>query len=198
MGTVAWSDFVSAHPDALVLSQDTGFDRPYGTNPYVGYDDPDGDLLFGLPGDLDTRLPVKERVVGLSNAAVSIAVVRRSLVGRPPLEVTVGEDLVVLWHRPGLASALDTETIAGGADIGTVGAFNPLLDGRRLHFEHRRNGFVDRETGSRWNVLGRSTSGPLEGAQLRPYRHLDTFWFAWVAFRPDTELLGPGALGGAP
>ncbi len=198
MGTVAWRDFVSAHPDALVLSQDTGFDRPYGTNPYVGYDDPDGDLLFGLPGDLDTRLPVKERVVGLSNSAVSIAVVRRSLVGRPPLEVTVGEDLVVLWHQAGLASALDTATIASGADIGTVGAFHPLLDGRRLHFEHRRDAFVDRETGSRWNVLGQSTGGPLEGAELRPYRHLDTFWFAWVAFHPDTRLIGLDAPAGAP
>ena len=190
MGTVSWHDFVSAEPRAFVLSQDTGFDRPYGTNPYTGYDDPNGELLFGLPGDLDTRLPVKERVVGLSDGAVSVAVVRSSLVGQPPLEVTVGQRHVVLWHRPGQASALDAETVAGGADIGTVGAFDPALGGRRLHFEPRGTGFVDRETGSRWNVLGRSTAGPLQGAEMKPYRHLDTFWFAWVTFHPDTELLG--------
>ena len=189
MGTVAWRDFVSADPNARVLSQETGFDRPYGTNPYTGYDDPDGDLLFGLPGDPDTRLPVKERVVGLGDGPASVAVVRSSLVGKPPLEVTVGKRHVVLWHRPGQASALDAETVAGGADIGTVGAFDPVLDGQRLHFESGGAGFVDRETGSRWDVLGRAIAGPLRGAELEPYRHLDTFWFAWVTFHPDTSLL---------
>jgi len=24
---------------------------------------------------------------------------------------------------------------------------------------------------------------------LQPYQHLDTFWFAWVTFNPDTELV---------
>jgi len=189
MGTVAWRDFVTAEPTARVLSQDTGFDRPYGTNPYSGYDDPDGDLLFGLPDDLDTRLPVKERVVGLVGGSVSVAVVRSSLVGADPLEVTLGRSRVVVWHRPGQASALDADTVAGGADIGTVGVFDPVLDGERLHFESRGTGFVDRETGSTWNVLGRATAGPLQGAELEPYQHLDTFWFAWASFHPDTELL---------
>jgi len=189
MGTVAWRDFVTAEPTARVLSQDTGFDRPYGTNPYSGYDDPDGDLLFGLPDDLDTRLPVKERVVGLVGGSVSVAVVRSSLVGADPLEVTLGRSRVVVWHRPGQASALDADTVAGGADIGTVGVFDPVLDGERLHFESSGTGFVDRETGSTWNVLGRATAGPLQGAELEPYQHLDTFWFAWASFHPDTELL---------
>lgn len=57
MGTVAWRGFVEAHPRALVLSQKTGLDRTHGTNPDSGYDNPDGEPLLGLPGDLDTRLP---------------------------------------------------------------------------------------------------------------------------------------------
>ncbi len=189
MGTVAWRDFVTAGPTARVLSQDTGFDRPYGTNPYSGYDDPDGDLLFGLPGDLDTRLRVKERVVGLVDGSTSVAVVRRSLVGGDPLELTVGRRDLVVWHRPGQASALDADTVAGGADVGTVGVFVPEVDGERLHFETGSAGFRDRETGSSWNVLGRATSGPLRGAQLEPYRHLDTFWFAWASFHLDTAVV---------
>jgi hypothetical protein len=192
MGTVAWRDFVTADPTARVLSQDTGFDRPYGTNPYSGYDDPDGDLLFGLPNDLDTRLLVKERVVGLVDGSVSVAVVRSSLVGKDPLEVTIGSRHLVVWHRPGQASALDADTVAGGADIGTVGVFVPVLDGERLHFDADADGagFRDRETGSSWNVLGRATAGPLKGAELEPYQHLDTFWFAWASFHVDTEVLG--------
>ena len=49
--------------------------------------------------------------------------------------------------------------------------------------------FEDDETGSRWDVLGRARSGPLEGTQLDAVEHLDTFWFAWAAFSPDTELV---------
>jgi len=190
MGTVAWSDFLAAHPSAKVLSQDTGFDRDYGTNPYSGYDDPNGGLLFGLPDDLDARLPVKERVVGLVDGPDSVAVVRSSLIGTDPLEVSVGDRTVILWHRPGQASALDADTVAGGADIGTVGVFVPVVDGEQLHFEADGSGFRDRETGSTWSVLGRATAGPLRGAKLKAYRHLDTFWFAWASFHVDTALLG--------
>ncbi|MGA8850319.1 MAG: DUF3179 domain-containing protein [Aeromicrobium sp.] len=189
MGTVSWSEFRRAEPTAKVLTQDTGFDRPYGTNPYSGYDEPNGELLFGLPDDLDTRLPVKERVIGLVGGSDSAAVLRSSLVGRDPRQVTVGGQDVVLWHRPGQASALDADTIAGGADIGTVGVFTPVADGRTLSFSASGDGFTDRETGSTWNVLGRATAGPLQGTELEAYRHLDTFWFAWATFHLDTLLL---------
>jgi hypothetical protein len=189
MGVVAWSDFRDANPSAHVLTRDTGFDRPYGSNPYVGYDDPDGGLLFGLPDEADERLPVKERVVGIADGTDSVAVVRSSLVDAEPTQLRVGQQDLVIWHEPGQVSALDAGTVAGGADIGTVGVFDPRVDGRRLHFETADEGFRDEETGSRWNVLGQATAGPLEGAQLEPYRHLDTFWFAWVTFHPDTDLL---------
>ena len=198
MGTVAWGDFVTAEPTARVLSQTTGFDRPYGVNPYSGYDDPDGDLLFGLPDDLDTRLPVKERVVGLVDGSSSVAVVRSSLAGADPLEVTVGNRHLVVWHRPGQASALDADTVAGGDDIGTVGVFVPILDGTWLHFEADGAGFRDHETGSSWNVLGRATGGPLKGAELEPDQHLDTFWFAWASFHLDTDVIGSPWQDGAP
>ena len=177
MGVVAWSDFREANPSALVLSQDTGFDRPYGTNPYVGYDDP------------DQRLPIKERVIGISEGTDSVAVVRRSLVGHSPLQVVVGDRDLVVWHKPGQASALDAGTVAGGTDIGTVGVYDPVVDGRQLHFVAAGDGFRDEETGSRWNVLGQAIDGPLQGQELQPYQHLDTFWFAWVTFHPHTDLL---------
>ncbi|MDP9445061.1 MAG: DUF3179 domain-containing protein [Actinomycetota bacterium] len=189
MGTVAWDDFRAAHPDALVLSRDTGYERPYGQNPYTGYDDPDGDLLFALPGGEDPRLPAKERVVGIRVGDDSLAL-RRSLVARDSVvTVHVGGTPVLVWHRPGQASALDQARVADGKDIGTVGVFDPRVDGQRLEFQAVPNGFRDSQTGSTWNVLGEAVGGPLSGRRLRPHRHLDTFWFAWVAFQPDTRLL---------
>jgi len=40
IGVVGWDQFRTAHPDALVLTRDTGYPRDYGRNPYAGYDDP--------------------------------------------------------------------------------------------------------------------------------------------------------------
>jgi hypothetical protein len=194
MGVVAWEDFRVANPSSLVLTRETGFDRPYGTNPYVGYDDPEGDLLFEVPGKSDDRLPVKERVIGISDGDVSVALVRSALVDASPAVVAVGDRELVVWHKTGQVSALDADTVAGGDDIGTVAVYVPVVDGRRLHFRAAGGAFRDQETGSRWNILGHATGGPLKGARLEPYRHLDTFWFAWVTFHPDTELdLGAAA-----
>jgi hypothetical protein len=50
-------DVRSAHPDALVLSEDTGYSRNYGRNPYAGYEDSD-QFVFS-PSDLDISFPSK-------------------------------------------------------------------------------------------------------------------------------------------
>jgi hypothetical protein len=38
---LSFKQFADTYPDARVLSRDTGYDRPYGRNPYAGYDDVD-------------------------------------------------------------------------------------------------------------------------------------------------------------
>jgi hypothetical protein len=101
-----------------------------------------------------------------------------------------GQDVVVFFER-GTSSALDTESIARGRDVGATGLFSPSLEGRQLTFEVRGGVFVDRETGSQWDLLGRAIAGPLEGKALEPIQHIDTFWFAWAAFQPDTEIWTP-------
>lgn len=188
IGVVGWAQFRAGHPDALVLTRDTGFDREYGRNPYVGYDEPGGGLLVEPPGGIDGRLPVKERVIGIRVGDDALAVPRDRVATAGVLDVTVGgRDLVVL-HVRGQASALDTSRIADGHEIGSVGVFRPIAGGRALTFQRRGGFFVDQETGSHWNVLGEAVGGPLDGARLPAQRHLDTFWFAWVAFQPDTRI----------
>ncbi len=193
MGAVAWRDFFDAHPDAGVLSRETGVNRSYGANPYSRYDDPDGDVMFQLPFAVDDRLRVKERVIGITDGETSLAILRSGLADHPPMEVTLGSAQLIVWHQPGLASALDADTVAGGADIGSVGVFNRVVDGQSLQFDPHDDGFVDRQTGSIWNVLGQATAGPLLGEQLSPQVHLDTFWFAWAVFHPNSSVVTPGA-----
>jgi len=38
MQTVSWGAWRAGHPRGWVLSRDTGYTRPYGFNPYPGYD----------------------------------------------------------------------------------------------------------------------------------------------------------------
>jgi hypothetical protein len=172
-----------------VLSRDTGHPRDYGRNPYARYDDPEGQpLLFDK--EADARLPAMARVVGLREGAESVAVVTTSLLKRGVVEVELAGQDVVVWALPGTRSALDQAQISEGRDVGATGAFSPVVDGERLHFRRDGDGFRDTETGSRWDVLGRAVSGDLEGERLTRAEYVDTFWFAWAAFLPDTRVVG--------
>ncbi len=188
IGVVGWEQFRSAHPDARVLTRDTGHDRDYGRNPYAGYDEPDGALVFRSRDDVDPRLPVKERVIGIRVGDDALAVRREHVARSGVVEVTVGGRELVVWHAEGQASALDSAEIRAGREVGSVGVFVPEAADRDLTFTRRAGTVVDDQTGSEWTVLGQATAGPLEGESLTEQRHLDTFWFAWVGFQPDTRL----------
>jgi hypothetical protein len=101
-----------------------------------------------------------------------------------------GTALVFFW-MPGTASALDAGDVAGGDDIGATGVFVPIVDGRALTFAGDGDEFVDDQTGSTWNLLGQAVDGPLAGSTLDAVAHVDTFWFAWSAFRPDSAIIDP-------
>jgi hypothetical protein len=191
---VSLADFQAAYPEGIVLSRETGFDRSYGRNPYVGYDRID-ENPFLFDGVLDGRLPPKERVVtvGEGDAAVAFPYSELRTVG--VASATVGGDEVVVFWAPGTASALDGPTIDEGADIGATGVFRPVVEGRRLTFvrEGGEDGpIVDRETGSRWSIAGVAVTGELRGSTLEPVVHGDHFWVAWAAVSPQTTIWTAG------
>jgi hypothetical protein len=188
VSTLSWGEWRAAHPGDWVLSRDTGHQRDYGRNPYTGYDRPDGSP-FAFDGKADPRLPPMARVVGLGAGADAVAVTLERLASQRVLELTVAGRPVVLFARPGLASALDTAEIASGRKAAATGAFTPVVDARPLSFQADGDRFVDAQTGTRWNLLGEATKGPLRGTHLTPERHVDTFWFAWAAFQPGTRLI---------
>ncbi|CAN5315917.1 hypothetical protein BH20GEM2_BH20GEM2_14810 [soil metagenome] len=95
--------------------------------------------------------------------------------------------LAVFW-RPGAASALDRSNISESRDVGQTAVFERRLNGRTHTFRSAGAMFEDRENGSRWDLAGRAVSGPLRGQRLRAVPHGNHFWFAWVVFRPDTQL----------
>ncbi len=186
--TVSWADFKAAHPTGEVLSRDTGYERTYGQNPYAGYDDVDS-FPTRFAGEPDGRLAPKTRVVGLVEDDSAVALTVDKLAKDRVVRLAFGgRDVVVLW-APGTASALDTGEVATGRDVGTTGVFVPQVEGKGLTLRAEGDGFTDTETASSWSVLGYATAGPLAGAKLERVAHVDTFWFAWAAFQPETRLL---------
>jgi hypothetical protein len=185
-----FAELVELHPDAQVLSRDTGHDRDYGRNPYTGYDTEDRDP-FLFRGELDDRFPPMTRLVGLAHGESSVAVTLDHLTEQRTVDVELDERPVVVLWAPGQASALDTASIDAGRDVGQTAAFVADLDGQELSLlpSGTDGRFVDAETGSAFDLRGRALDGPLEGRQLQAIPHDDTFWFVWVAFRPDTEMV---------
>ena len=104
---MTWAQWREAHPEGWVLSRDTGADRDYGRNPYVGYDEAASDP-FLFDGDADPRFEPKERVLGLGGEQDPVAVPLAALSQARVLEVEVSGQTVVLWAVEGLRSALDT------------------------------------------------------------------------------------------
>jgi hypothetical protein len=186
--TISWKDWRAAHPDSWVLSKTTGFDRPYGTNPYTEYDRPGGSP-FLFYGRLDTRFPPMTRIVGIHIGTDALAAPLSVLQRRLVLNAKVGGQRLVVFWRGGTSSPLDAASIAGGRDIGSTGVFSASVAGRAFSFQAVAGGFRDDQTGSTWNLLGRAVAGPLNGSALCPIVHVDTFWFVWAVFLPRTRLV---------
>jgi hypothetical protein len=184
---VSWETFRDANPEAEVLSQDTGYDRPYGLNPYVGYDIVDNPpFLFNEK--LDGRLQPKERVVALTVGGEDVAFPFAVLQEERVVGYGSGDEEIVVFFESGTNSALNARSISGSDDIGASGVFKTVLDSERLTFIVDGDRFVDNETGSTWSILGLAVDGPLTGKRLDPVVHANHFWFAWGAFKPDTKI----------
>jgi hypothetical protein len=185
--TIAYEEWKVTHPAGKVLSRETGHQRPYGANPYAGYDGPTV-RPFLFAGRPDPRRPPKERVVGVTLGNEARAYPWALLEKRGVLHDRIGDEPLVIFYRPGALSALDAAQIAQSRAVGATAVFSPVVEGRTLTFEAAGDGFRDRETGSRWNLLGHAVQGPLAGKRLRAIPHVDAFWFAWAAFYPDASL----------
>ena len=189
--TLAWRTVREMYQNLKVLSRDTGHERDYGRNPYVGYDDRRSSPIRDFfRRDSDPRLPAMERVVAIDRGggwAASFQVLARERTVNTEVD---GLPVGVFWQE-GAASALDAADISRGRDVGQTAVFDRRVNGRTLTFRLADGAFHDRETGSRWDLAGRAVAGPLRGQRLAPVPHGNHFWFAWVVFRPNTQLWSP-------
>ncbi|GIK57421.1 MAG: hypothetical protein BroJett015_30840 [Chloroflexota bacterium] len=187
---ISWAEAKEQFPQAQVLSRETGFNRRYGQNPYVGYDNINSSP-FLFAGETPAQLPAMARVTTVVLADEAVAYPNEVLAQVGVVNDQIGDAAVVVIWQPGLASALDSSSIAEGQDVGASGVFSRSLNGQTLTFVKNGDDIVDEQTGSAWNIFGQAVAGELAGQSLTPVVKVDHFWFSWAAFRPDTRIYQP-------
>lgn len=192
----AWKEVVG---DSKVLTRAHGNPTTYSVYPYADYWTND---LFFIPQPFagnepvpphyfDDRLEAKQRVHGIvrdGHAAaipmngldrVGVDVTNSGVRGEPI--VTIRGDLdpvdpeVDMMHS--FYRRVRNQILTFAVDTASAGEFPPLL--------------VDRETESKWTVLGEAIAGALAGERLTPTKSYNAFWFAWVGFWPNTGIQTP-------
>lgn len=106
----SFARFRKRHPDGRVQVPRNPALRPYGRNPYVGYDTAVRPFLYA--GELPPDVPAMAYVVAVEGQAWTLKLVRQRQ------RIRSG-DIVISWVS-GNRSALDAESIAQGRDIGNV------------------------------------------------------------------------------
>lgn len=118
----SWGEFKARNPDGLVMAT-PGYSRPYGRNPYVGYDSSSRPFLYN--GELPPHgIEPLARVVRVGDRAWPVERLRTA--------EEISEAGVTLSWASGQASALDAQGIADGRDVGTI----RVRDGRGNDVPH--------------------------------------------------------------
>jgi hypothetical protein len=104
--TVVWRDWAPVHPDAEVLSQDTGFDRDYGVDPYGSYYE-DSFIWFPVEGQ-DDRIHPKTVIFGIEVNGVFKAYPEDDLIESGEINDTVGgRDILIIRGDDGVVTITD-------------------------------------------------------------------------------------------
>ncbi len=158
--TVTWGEWRAKHPDTLVLSRNTGFIRPYGSSPYGDYDSSQ-EIYFPVD-NLDKRLHPKAFVYGID---------------------INGKYKAYPWDEVKNVRVINDE-FAGKRLLIVSTETNAVrvYDRKQLEFKIINGKLVD-NNGNELNLDG---SGDMEG--LEEIIGVNSFWFAWAAFHPETEL----------
>lgn len=186
---ITFAEFTRTYPNGAVLSKETGFARDYGRNPYQGYEFGSGPIM-PVRQVRKTALRPMERLVVLRDGKGYRAYPMKLLAKRRVVETELNGERLVILYSPDGASPVDNRDMTKSRSVGSIGVFRTEIEGDRLKFQESKGLIEDRETGSRWNVSGLAVDGERKGQRLQPVAHGVYFTFAWLAFEPDTRIIG--------
>ncbi|WP_435178814.1 DUF3179 domain-containing protein [Halorussus sp. AFM4] len=158
-----WKQWKQRHPDTEVLSEDTGYIRDYGRDPYGTYNPRGGyyassNTLFDRLQD-DNRYPLKKVVIGVRTPTDATAFVKDSLRKKGVITGTLGNAPVAAVYD----STLDTGYVYRVPDAASVN-------------------YDDGDV-----VADGAVYPPADLPFDRVYGY-DAMWFAWVGMYPNTGV----------
>ncbi len=170
-----FEDWITLHPESLVLSRDTGFDRPYQRDAFVGYDQLVNNKQFAFPLTEESQALVTTTALPPATRVLSVKINNESRAY--PLEETIKQVI----H----------DDIAGNPIVIfqnglNAGAFE--LEKTHSSFTLKGNDFKDEATNTLWDLSGRAIEGPLVGSSLKPLPVKTTYWFAILGAEPEITI----------
>ncbi len=169
---ITWKDWITLHPDTVILTTDTGYIRSYATDPYGNYYT-DPRIMFPVEHS-DDRMHPKEIIIGFNQDNIYKAYKQNDIESNIIINDSIGDTSVMLI-------SLYSENAR---------AFERTIDDVILDFEYVDGQILDLQTNSEWNYDGLSISGKYGGMQLERMPIEPGFWFEWVAFHPQTLVYG--------
>ncbi|EDP72493.1 hypothetical protein FBALC1_15367 [Flavobacteriales bacterium ALC-1] len=165
-----WKTWKDSFPNSLVLTANTGFNKPYGDYPYGAYKTDHNFFLF-VPSPINPALPNKQRVFSILDNGESKVYQFSDFIGGNAIR----------------DSFLGTEYLVVG-DENLIVAFKMNNGTSNLNFiydyEDSEIFFSDNE-GNKWNMFGNAIEGPRLGQKLNSAQSVTSMWFAMAAFFPD-------------
>jgi hypothetical protein len=176
-----WNEWKRLHPNTVVLSRETGFDYDYSQFPfqekYFRYKKTEH-FMFKVSHQ-DDRYHPKELMLVVEVGDSSKVYPFSNLKARGAINDWVAQAPIVVFY----------DTISQ-----TITAFSRKFNGDALDFSAEADSncvrFKDSMTHSSWNFEGMAYEGACKGKRLDPVRSFKSFWFAWIAFHPETEIYG--------
>jgi hypothetical protein len=169
-----WEDWVTRHPETLVLSkdQDNFVNYRHPDDPNVAYADYFSSDDIWFPAYLNSdELEQKSRVYGIESGNIAIAYPLGTLSDAQVVNDQVGVlDVVVTFDE---ASSRVRSYDAGGRDFSRGPEPGQLLDDSGVLWFETESGLE-------------SDSSP--GTLLERINGIESFWFGWFAFRPHSQI----------
>ncbi|MEM8752574.1 MAG: DUF3179 domain-containing protein [Pseudomonadota bacterium] len=163
-----WARWRERHPESLVLSLDTGFERNYGSGFFYDRYETSPELIFPAAAD-ESRIAKKARVFGVRVLGAAKAWPLSAFEGGRVINDAVGAtNLVLIGDRLGA----------------TVRAY----DRGERRFEPGSEARTVRSEGATWRVEEAALLGP-DGALAPRVAGVTSYWFAWSGYEgPRPEL----------
>lgn len=163
----SWGDWKARRPHTTVLSLETGHQRDYGMNPYKDYEQ-EKQPYFPI-SNLRHDMPLKTWVYGVVVHGRARAYPMAQLKTKRLTHDKLGETNLLL--------------IVGSGDLPNARAYL-----RGAHSFHFKDGSLTDEKGGVWEMTEAALKGP-DGEELpRIGSAFASYWFAWSAFYPHTDI----------